>query len=133
VCRLRILQGNRKWESHPFTIANAPALDAPDIFNPKGSFSRGLLLYVRAAGDFTRALNTEARLHSGFEANVIVDGPYGGIGAGMIDVADSRNVVLVAGGSGASFAVAVLEDLITRSVRGKACTEMADLIWVVKV
>jgi hypothetical protein len=64
---------------------------------------------------------------------VIVDGPYGGVGASMIDVADNRNVLLVAGGGGASFAIAVLEDLVSRSLEQKACTKVADLIWVVKV
>lgn len=118
------------WESHPFTIANAP-----DFHTPEGGnlTSRGLLLYARAAGDSTRALNSEARSHSGLRTNVIVDGPYGGIGAGMVDPADSQNVLLVAGGSGASFVIAVLEDLVSRSAMHKIRTEVAELIWVVKV
>lgn len=131
--RLRILQGDRSWESHPFTISNAPVLHTPETVQAKGLPSRGLLIYARASGDFTRALNEDARLKRGIEASVIVDGPYGGIGAGLADVADNRNVLLVAGGGGVSFTIAVLEELVSRSAEEQACTEVVDFIWVVKV
>ncbi|KDN49025.1 hypothetical protein RSAG8_02378, partial [Rhizoctonia solani AG-8 WAC10335] len=129
---VRILQGDRSWESHPFTIANAPASHTPDTGNSKGLPSRGLLLYARVAGNFTRALNFDARRSSGIQTNVIVDGPYGGLGAGTVDLADYRNVILVAGGGGASFTIAVLEDLVSRSLEQKACTTVVDFIWIVK-
>ncbi|KAG8689244.1 hypothetical protein FRC11_003584, partial [Ceratobasidium sp. 423] len=125
---LRVLHGDYSWESHPFTIANAPVSHTPDVGLP----SRGLLLYARVAGNFTRALNTNARQSSGIQTNVIVDGPYGGLGAGTVDLADSRNVILVAGGGGASFTIAVLEDLVSRSLEQKACTKVVDFLWIVK-
>ncbi|CAE7208231.1 unnamed protein product [Rhizoctonia solani] len=129
---LRILQGERSWESHPFTIANAPASHTPDTGNSKGLPSRGLLLYARVAGNFTRTLNLDARQSSGIQTNVIVDGPYGGLGAGIVNLADSRNVVLVAGGGGASFTIALLENLVSCSLQRKARTTVVDFLWVVK-
>ncbi|KAJ1302681.1 hypothetical protein OPQ81_002997 [Rhizoctonia solani] len=129
---VRILQGDRSWESHPFTIANAPASNTPHVRNSKAYPSRGLLLYARVSGDFTRALNADARQTSGIKTNVIVDGPYGGLGAGTVDLADNRNVILVAGGGGASFTVSVLEDLVSRSLQQKACTKVVDFLWVVQ-
>ncbi|KAH7338868.1 hypothetical protein B0J17DRAFT_393702 [Rhizoctonia solani] len=129
---IRILQGDRSWESHPFTIANAPASHTLDKGNSKGLSPRGLLLYARVGGNFTRALNVDARQSSGIQTNVIIDGPYGGLGGGMVNLADHRNVVLVAGGGGASFTVALLEDLVSRSLDQKACTKAVDFIWVVK-
>ncbi|CAE6514945.1 unnamed protein product [Rhizoctonia solani] len=125
---VRVLQGDYSWESHPFTIANAPASHTPDV----GFTSRGLLLYARVAGNFTRSLNTNAHQSSGIQTNVILDGPYGGLGAGTVDLADSRNVILVSGGGGASFTVAVLEDLVSRSLEQKACTKVVDFFWIVK-
>lgn len=119
---LRILQGNRSYESHPFTIANAPS-------SPSGS---GLLLYARAAGDFTRSLNVDTRLqpNSSMKVDVVVDGPYGGMM--MTDLADYKNVLLVAGGAGASFVMSLWEDLVVQSMQRKACTEVVDLVWAVK-
>jgi predicted ferric reductase len=131
--RLRILQGDRSWESHPFTIANAPASHALSVGNTREHPSPGLLLYARAAGNFTRALNADARKSSRIQTSVIIDGPYGGLSSGMVDPADNKNVILVAGGGGASFTVAVLEDLVSRELEGKGCTKTIDFIWVVKV
>ncbi|CUA67450.1 putative iron reductase [Rhizoctonia solani] len=129
---IRILKDNFSWESHPFTIANAPASHALAMANSKGRASRGLLLYARVAGDFTRTLNLNARQSSDIQTKVIVDGPYGGLGAGTVGPADYRNVILIAGGGGVSFTVAVLEDLISRSLKQKGCTEVIDFIWIVK-
>ncbi|CAE6415365.1 unnamed protein product [Rhizoctonia solani] len=129
---VRILQGDRSWESHPFTIANAPASHTLDTRNSQGHPSRGLLLYARVAGNFTRALNLEARQGSGIQTNVVVDGPYGGLGAGTVEPADYRNVILVAGGGGASLTIALLEDLVSRSLEQKAHTKVVDFIWIVK-
>ncbi|CAE6472832.1 unnamed protein product [Rhizoctonia solani] len=129
---IRILKDNFSWESHPFTIANAPASHALAMANSKGRASRGLLLYARVAGDFTRTLNLNARQSSDIQTKVIVDGPYGGLGAGTVGPADYRNVILIAGGGGASFTVAVLEDLVSCSLEQKACTTVIDFIWIVK-
>ncbi|CAE6473105.1 unnamed protein product [Rhizoctonia solani] len=129
---LRILQGDRSWESHPFTIANAPASHTLNRGTSKGPSPRGLLLYARVAGNFTRALNVDARQNSGIQTNVIIDGPYGGLGGGIVNLADHRNVVLVAGGAGASFTVALLEDLVSRSLEQNACTRVVDFLWIVK-
>ncbi|CAE6465180.1 unnamed protein product [Rhizoctonia solani] len=123
---------DRSWESHPFTIANAPASHALNTGNAQGLASRGILLYARAAGNFTRALNADAHKSSGIQTRVIVDGPYGGLAAGMVDPAGDKNVILVAGGGGASFTISVLEDLVSRALEKKACTETIDFIWVVK-
>lgn len=127
------MQGDRSWESHPFTIANAPAAHTPDTAKSKEYSSRGLLLYARVAGNFTQALNLDARQSSGIQTNVIVDGPYGGLSAETVELADYRNVILVAGGGGASFTIALLEDLVFRSLEQKACTTVVDFIWIVKV
>ncbi|GAB1526916.1 hypothetical protein RhiTH_010090 [Rhizoctonia solani] len=129
---LRILQGERSWESHPFTIANAPASHALDVENPQGLPSRGLLLYARAAGDFTCALNSDAQKNSGFQTTVIVDGPYGGLDAGMVEPASNRSMILVAGGGGVSFTIAILEDLVSRALEKRGCTKTINFLWVVK-
>lgn len=59
---------------------------------------------------------------------VLLDGPYGS-GA---DLSRHHVAVLVAGGSGASFVVAILHDLCRRSVWGELQTKHIIVHWVVR-
>lgn len=63
----------------------------------------------------------------------MIDGPYGGP---TIDVGDYENVLLVAGGSGASFTIGVLDDIVGRCcVNGRKCGEQTrriEFVWCIK-
>lgn len=93
---LRVFFSGRIFESHPLTILNAPS--------PLSSISSGeLVLAARVSGDWTRALNEFARREEKTcRVNVMIDGPYGGP---TIDIGEYENVLLVAGGSGATFII----------------------------
>lgn len=70
------------------------------------------------SGDWTRALNAHAlEIESEKGPNsimVMLDGPYGG---SSIDLGEYETVLLVAGGSGVTFTLALLDDLVGRIVR----------------
>jgi hypothetical protein len=80
-----------------------------------------MLLGARTVGNWTRALNEFARAKEREEqkgeekfAMVMIDGPYGGI---SFDLGRYDSVLLVAGGTGATFTMGVLDDLVGRIVR----------------
>ena len=118
-----------------------------------------MTLAARACGDWTRALNAYAqeeqeRLDTNRPNNlnrltktnektettptevpvhVMIDGPYGGC---SVDLGEYESVLLVAGGSGATFTVGVLDDIVARCVkggrRGGERTRRIEFVWCVR-
>ncbi|KAL4246943.1 hypothetical protein ABKN59_007704 [Abortiporus biennis] len=135
--RLRVFFSNRILESHPLTILNAPATSTC------GS-SRTLTLAARVCGDWTRALNNYAvdeqdRLKGekaespGAPVMVMIDGPYGGC---SIDLGQYESALLVAGGSGVTFTLGVLDDIVTRCVKLNRSkgekTKRIEFVWCIR-
>ncbi|KAF5392171.1 hypothetical protein D9757_001604 [Collybiopsis confluens] len=126
--RLRILSsgmGLLGWsEVHPFTIASIV----------KGE--EGMILMCKKAGDWTNKLFDLAKLggyEGGGEARqvkVIVDGPYGGPGNRMF--ASFSAAVFVAGGSGISFALSAIQELIQKDREGQSRVKVIQLVWSVQ-
>ena len=103
----------RLIETHPFTIVSA---------------SRHTLEFVIAAQDgFTKALHQYALLHPGAKLRASIDGPYGAL-SNVSNTVDK--LVLIAGGSGASFTFGVALDTIRRP--GESSKTTIDFIWSVK-
>ncbi|KAG0700330.1 iron reductase [Suillus ampliporus] len=118
--RLRIFFSNRVFESHALTILSAP---------PSHSClsSPGFLLAARTNGDWTRALNNYTRKEqerlqisekyegeSSASVQVMLDGPYGG---SSVDLGRYESVFLIAGGSGITFTLGLLDDIVGRCVK----------------
>ncbi|KAG1790403.1 uncharacterized protein HD556DRAFT_1242280, partial [Suillus plorans] len=118
--RLRVFFLDKVFKSHPFTILSAP---------PSHSClsSPGFLLAARSDGDWTLALNNhtrqqQERLHINEKSEgdsvafvqVMLDGPYGGSG---VDLGLHESVFLVAGGSGVTLTLGLLDDIIGRCVK----------------
>ncbi|KAI0721429.1 iron reductase [Fomitopsis betulina] len=135
--RLRVFFSGRIFESHPLTITNAPS---PVSVIP----SQTLLLAAKAKGDWTRALNTyameeQARLGTekgelpGVSVQVMIDGPYGGCG---VDLGRYESAFLIAGGSGATFTLSLLDDIIARCVKfgraGGELTRRIEFVWCIR-
>ncbi|GAA5888537.1 hypothetical protein JCM5296_001063 [Sporobolomyces johnsonii] len=122
---LRVWKGWRGWETHPFTVANAPQEASPL------NGSHKLTLLVKAAGDYTRGLNDHAKSNGGFSNGAVVkcalEGPYGG--PMYTDFADVQAAVLFAGGSGITFAASVLEELVGLAVKGRLRTRTVTVVW----
>ncbi|KAG1809121.1 iron reductase [Suillus subaureus] len=117
--RLRVFFSNRVFESHALTILSA---------TPSHSClsSPGFLLAARNDGDWTRALNNYTRKEqerlqinksegdSAAFVQVMLDGPYGG---SSVDLGLHESVLLIAGGSGVTFTLGLLDDIIGRCVK----------------
>ncbi|KIK38307.1 hypothetical protein CY34DRAFT_15128 [Suillus luteus UH-Slu-Lm8-n1] len=124
--RLRVLSSSMGWwgwtEVHPFTIANV------------AETSEGMVLMCKKTGRWTGSLFSMAQSASygengmevGRDVRVMVDGPYGGVGHTMMS--NYSGAMFVVGGSGISFALSAVSDLV------QAATDMKviDIIWSIK-
>lgn len=130
--RLRVFFSGRVFESHPLTILNAP----PSVSCLSSTSSGSLMLGARVCGDWSKALNSHAvsdKEKASSRVVVMVDGPYGG---STIDAGESEQVLLVAGGSGATFTVGILDDLVGRIVKlgrkGGERTTRIEFAWCIR-
>ncbi|KAI1416244.1 ferric reductase NAD binding domain-containing protein [Hypoxylon sp. FL1857] len=100
----------RTFETHPFTIvANDP-----------------MELVINTYSGFTRDLHRYATQNPGASLKVSVEGPYGT----MPDPMDFDKVVLVAGGSGATFTFGLAADMLRRMPENSK--QQIDFIWAVR-
>ncbi|OWZ60209.1 ferric-chelate reductase [Cryptococcus neoformans c45] len=153
---LRVLSGSGIFESHPFTITNAPS-------TAFSASPRGIILYAKVAGDWTRKLHALARDvkslevgddleekesflankaqsegggnvdeegidHPGKRVQVMIDGPYGGL---SMDLGQYESVLLVGGGSGITFILGSIEEALRVREKGRGPAKV-DVAWVVK-
>ena len=127
--RLRVLStgvGILGWtEIHPFTVASVNG--------------DGLTLMVKKAGDWTNKLydmatRSDAIYSGGWgsekKAKVWIEGPYGGVGNTMMD--SYSGAVFVAGGSGITFALSSIADLVQKDVKGHSRLKIIHLVWSVQ-
>ncbi|KAF8126327.1 iron reductase [Boletus edulis] len=140
---LRVFFSGRVLESHPLSILSAPPAYSC-LSNP------GLLLGARVNGDWTRALNTYVRKEQeklvptdeeyndkdrdvSVPLQVMIDGPYGG---SSVDLGQYESVLLVAGGSGITFTLGLLDDIVGRCVklrrRGGERTRRIEFAWCIR-
>ncbi|KAH9041888.1 iron reductase [Lactarius deliciosus] len=138
--QLRIFFEGRVFESHPLTIANAPA-------STSCLASRSIVLGARVMGDWTRALDLYASTEQKRIARensekvdavpvpvqVMIDGPYGGC---SLDLGEYESVLLIAGGAGVTFTLGLLDDLVGRIVRHQRArgerTRRVEFAWAIR-
>jgi predicted ferric reductase len=127
--RLRVLStalGTFGWtEIHPFTIASASG--------------DGLTLMVKKAGDWSNKLYNMATesdaIYAGggggaTKGTVWIEGPYGGVGNTVME--SYSGAVFVMGGSGITFALSSIADLVQKDLRGSSRLKVLHLIWCVQ-
>lgn len=131
-------------EVHPFTIASVSE-------NSRGD---GLVLYVKKTGDWTKKLynaaavtraNTdtvyeekvgytvalEKGFGSGATMKMLVEGPYGGH-EGHATMASFTSAFVFVGGSGITYGLSCVGELIRDSEALQARTRLIHLVWVVQ-
>ncbi|KAH7926604.1 hypothetical protein BV22DRAFT_344765 [Leucogyrophana mollusca] len=128
--RLRVLSSAMGWfgwaETHPFTIAGVSK--TPD----------GLVLMCKSAGGWTGKLYEMAKMAgygyaeggTGRSVKVMVEGPYGGPGHSVF--ASFSAAVFVVGGSGITFALAAVQDLLQRDTEGASRVKIIEVIWSIQ-
>lgn len=100
----------RLLETHPFTVVATEPME----------------FIVNAYDGFTRDLHKYAQAHPGAKLKASIDGPYGT----FPDPMQYDKVVLIAGGSGASFTFGLAVNLLERM--GPESIKNITFIWVVK-
>jgi ferric-chelate reductase len=125
--RIRVLSGGMGFigwcEAHPFTIA--------------GLDGDRMVLMCKNAGDWTKKLYKLAQSGKSPEqgtgersVTVIVEGPYGGIGHTLMD--RFSGALFFSGGSGITFSLAAIQDLVAKDIDGRSHVKIIELVWMVK-
>ncbi|OAX43426.1 hypothetical protein K503DRAFT_681157 [Rhizopogon vinicolor AM-OR11-026] len=126
--RLRVLSSSMGWwgwsEVHPFTIANATQTQ------------EGMVLMCKKTGRWTGSLFDMAQTSSygesgkeaGRDVTVMVEGPYGGVGHTVMS--SYSGAMFVVGGSGITFALSAVQDLIRAS--GDNDVKIIDIVWSIQ-
>ncbi|KAG6864732.1 hypothetical protein C0991_007474 [Blastosporella zonata] len=126
--RLRVLSSGVGWfgwtEVHPFTIASV------------ADGEEGIVLLVKKSGRWTGKLYEMAKSSGYTEAGqgrrvkVMVEGPYGGPCHAIF--ASYSAAVFIVGGSGITFALSSIQDLIRQDLAGRSRVKTITLIWSVQ-
>lgn len=66
--------------------------------------------------------------HPGRRVTVMIDGPYGGL---KLDLGEYESVLLVGGGSGITFVLGAIEEVLRVKENGKGPSKV-DVAWVVR-
>ncbi|TFY64102.1 hypothetical protein EVJ58_g2857 [Rhodofomes roseus] len=108
-------------ESHPFTIASHAS-------------EEGLVLMIKKAGDWTTSLYDIAQGSDVSEGGsgsrkvkVMLTGPFGGPGHAIVP--SFSGAMLVAGGSGVTYALATTQEIMQKSAEGASRTRVVELVW----
>ncbi|PLW50847.1 hypothetical protein PCASD_01159 [Puccinia coronata f. sp. avenae] len=153
---LRVLKGRHIFEKHPFTIANAPNSSTPYgstdhlllVAKAAGDYTERIYHLARQTqadnpydkaieAKFTSseikneskesAMTTQGNLYTDTSYHVLIDGPYGTF---FTDMTRYRTVLLCAGGSGFTYCMAALEDIIGQSAKtGRSLTKYIHVVW----
>ncbi|KAG2040684.1 ferric reductase like transmembrane component-domain-containing protein [Suillus americanus] len=128
--RLRVLSSAMGWigwaESHPFTIATAAK--SPE----------GMVLLCKKTGRWTSRLYDMATV-AGYESDegtygrtvqVMIEGPYGGPGHCVF--ASYSAAIFIVGGSGISFALSAVQDILQRDSEGASRVKIIEVVWSVR-
>ncbi|KAH6904251.1 ferric reductase transmembrane component [Coprinopsis sp. MPI-PUGE-AT-0042] len=123
--RLRILSTKMGWlgwtEMHPFTIASSTS--SPDAC---------LTLLCKQSGDWTKALAQLAKqkdysVDGQGQVKVMIEGPYGG--PSRMVFSSFSAALLVVGGSGITFGLSMVQDLVEKDLRGESRLKWIELVW----
>lgn len=122
--------------AHPYSAASAPNANGLELIIKKvGASTRSL--YSLAGGEEAAIKEKKAGMgmvtdpEAAFDARrvkVIVEGPYSGPAARFEGYS---GVVLVAGGSGITYTLSLLQDLLAVHSQGGAATRVVELVWSV--
>ncbi|KIJ54636.1 hypothetical protein M422DRAFT_200498 [Sphaerobolus stellatus SS14] len=119
------------WETHPFTIANIPSdrslsgLTAKPLKN-----EHDMVFFIKVRDGFTKLLSDAIKKKknaSGGEVQlpIFLEGPYGH--APEVDI--YGNVVLIAGGSGITFVLPILQHIVQAVKDGKSLCRSVVFLW----
>jgi len=110
------------FEAHPFTISSIPE-DGGD------TKECDVVFLIRGRSGFTQRLREHAASDSGSRVPAFLDGPYGC----PPDLRPFTTCVLIAGGSGISYTLPLLLNLVRINARGaKSAVQRIVFVWAVR-
>ncbi|KZV96012.1 hypothetical protein EXIGLDRAFT_833941 [Exidia glandulosa HHB12029] len=114
-----------RWplEAHPFSIATHPREQQVNDGN-----GRRVVLVIRPQGGLTKRLADYLQIGVPRELTLLVDGPYGT----PPSVLSYSTVILIAGGTGASYTLSYLLDVINNYKSNSCAARRVVYIWAVK-
>lgn len=110
------------FEAHPFTIASV----CTEGVGGKDSGQRDLVFIIRARSGFTKKLLEASERRQSIP--VAIDGPYGA----PPRLSHYSTCILLAGGSGVSYTLPLLFDLVSQVKLGKAVAQRVIFVWVIR-
>ncbi|WWD02129.1 hypothetical protein V865_000167 [Kwoniella europaea PYCC6329] len=121
------------WEAHPFTASTIPSKPG------QGTESGELAFIIRVRDGFTKRMKDkidEVRKDQGLaiddkldvEVSAAVEGPYGE----KSDLRGYEGVLMFSGGSGISFAVSNLLQILSEIRQGTSRVKFISIVWMVK-
>ncbi|VDC03745.1 unnamed protein product [Peniophora sp. CBMAI 1063] len=123
--------------ARPFSLASRPVGSGAELYIKKerGAFTTGL--YKMATGEFASPQKSSnekglSEIEAGEPTRAVrmlVEGPYGGPSYTMFE--SYSGVVLVAGGSGISFTLGVLDDLMQAHAAGRSRVRAIEVVWAI--
>ncbi|KAK7695500.1 hypothetical protein QCA50_000136 [Cerrena zonata] len=113
------------FEAHPFTIASIPhALDGTN-----GTKEKEVSFIIRGRDGFTGRLRDHAVGNAGQSTvPAYIDGPYGC----PPDLTQYSTCILIAGGSGVSYTLPLLLNLVHKARAGNLSTQRVIFVWAVR-
>ncbi|KAH9066825.1 hypothetical protein EDB87DRAFT_463238 [Lactarius vividus] len=116
--------------ARPFTIASGSNSGGMLLaIKARGAWTRKLLRMAAAGGTAGKSTDTEGGCDSAREVRIIVEGPYSGPGHTLYTA--YSGVVLVAGGSGISYVMGVLDDILQKHASGQSNVRVIEVVWSV--
>ncbi|KIY72794.1 hypothetical protein CYLTODRAFT_449535 [Cylindrobasidium torrendii FP15055 ss-10] len=112
------------FQSHPFTVASIPRNDH--------AISQELVILIREASGVTQRLARYLATKDSGKMSLYLDGPFGGIPG---DLSIYEHVILFAGGTGVTFVVPLLQDLVCKMNKEgeKSCVcKSVEVVWSVR-
>ncbi|KAH7104393.1 ferric reductase NAD binding domain-containing protein [Auriculariales sp. MPI-PUGE-AT-0066] len=115
-------------EAHPFSIATIPD---PPYAGPKSPGEGAQVSFIiRAKKGMTAKLKNQAAKAgpTGLQVSAVVDGPYGS----PPDLTTYSTAVIIAGGSGITYAISMFENLIQKRRLGTSACRRVVLVWSIR-
>ena len=120
---LRFLtQGVHALTAHPFTICSLPGTLHDGGLNQ-------MVFYIKPRGGLTARLAKLADKNPGVAVPVLLDGPYGGVQSRWF--AGFGHTIVIGGGAGAGFTLALAQDFLSQSRRRRELHSGATMSLVV--
>ncbi|THH02456.1 hypothetical protein EW026_g465 [Hermanssonia centrifuga] len=111
-------------EAHPFTIASIPN----PLDGSQGAQEKDVVFLIRGRTGFTGRLRDHANDNGICTVPAYVDGPYGC----PPDLTKYTTCILIAGGSGVSYTLPLLLNLVQKSRAGKSAAQRVIFVWSVR-